>query len=165
MMRIGFVREPADLDAPWARITPRDVQRLLAALPIRWWIAGGWALDVDGALPHRDIDVAVLRPEHEVLREHLAGWDLQIAHQGALRAWTDGAVGPPENAVWARPSPQDAWRIDFKIEPVDGDHWIYRRDPTVRTPIAELGVTIGGIPFLAPAVARLYRDGSTATQA
>jgi hypothetical protein len=32
-----------DVDAPWARVTPREVQQVLAGLPIRWWIAGGWA--------------------------------------------------------------------------------------------------------------------------
>ena len=141
------------------------MHELLSGLPIQWWIAGGWALDVEGRLPHGDIDVAVLRPDHEALREYLAGWDLQVAREGALRPWIGGAVGPPENAVWARASPRDAWRVDFKIEPVEGDHWLYRRDPAVRVPIAELGVTVAGIPFLSPAVARLYRDGSTPTRA
>lgn len=137
------------------------MQQLLAELPIRWWIAGGWALDSEGRFAHSDIDVAVLRPEHEALCEYLAEWDLQIAYKGALRPWTGGPVGPPQNAIWARPSADDPWHIDFKIEAVDGDHWLYRRDPTVRVPIAELGITVGGIPFLAPAVAQLYRDGST----
>jgi hypothetical protein len=151
------------VDAPWARVEPRQVRELLSALPIRWWIAGGWALDPEGRLPHRDIDVAVLRPEHEALRNHLSDWDLQIAHKGALRPWTGGPVGPPENAVWARPRAQDPWQIDFKIEPVEGDRWLYRRDPSVRVPLDELGILVDGVPFLAPAVARLYRDGSTKT--
>jgi Aminoglycoside-2''-adenylyltransferase len=146
------------VDGPWARVTPREVHELLSGLPIRWWVAGGWALDVDGALPHSDIDVAVLRPEHELLREYLSDWDLRIAHKGALRAWTGGTVGPPENAVWARPTAADAWQIDFKIEPVEGDQWLYRRDPAIRVPVAELGGTVDGIPFLSPAVAQLYRD-------
>jgi hypothetical protein len=142
-------------------VEPREVQKLLSGLPIRWWIAGGWALDPEGRFPHSDIDVAVLRPEHEALREYLAVWDLQIAFKGALRPWAGGPVGQPENAIWARPSANDPWHIDFKIEAVDGDDWPYRRDPTVRVPIAELGITVGGIPFLAPAVAQLYRDGFT----
>ena len=133
---------------------------MLSGLPIRWWIAGGWALDVEGRLPHSDIDVAVLRPEHEKLREYLAGWDLRIAHKDALRPWVGGPVGPSENAIWARPSRDDAWQIDLKIEPVDGDHWLYRRDPTFRVPIDQLGVVVNGIPFLAPEVARLYRNRS-----
>ena len=151
------------MDGPWARVTPREVQELLSRLPIRWWIAGGWALDVDGALPHGDIDVAVLRPEHEVLREHLAGWDLQIAHQGALQAWTGGSVGPPEPSgrVRLRRTPGGSTSDRARRR----HHWLYRRDPTVRVPLAELGVTVDGIPFLSPTVVRLYRDGSTTTRA
>ena len=36
---------------PWARITPRDVPTLLDGLPIRWWVAGGWARDAQGERP------------------------------------------------------------------------------------------------------------------
>jgi hypothetical protein len=132
------------------------VERLLSGLPIGWWIAGGWALDVEGRQPHRDVDVAVLRPDHEVLREYLADWDLRIAHVGTLRPWSGGSVGPPENAVWARPTPADAWHIDFKIEAVEGDEWVYRRDPSVRARVADIGVVVDGIPYLAPELARLY---------
>jgi hypothetical protein len=55
-------------------------------------------------------------------------------------------VRPPENAVWGRPSAATAWHIDFKIE------WVYRRDSGVRRPVAELGVVVDGIPYLAPAI-------------
>jgi hypothetical protein len=134
-------------------------------LPIRWWIAGGWALDPEGRFPHSDIDVAVLRPEHEALREYLADWDLHVAFKGALRPWRGGPVAPSENAIWARPSADHPWHIDFKIEAVDGDQWLYRRDPTIRVPIADLGMIVEGIPFLAPGVAQLYSDGSTIPEA
>ena len=153
----------ADVDAPWARVAPRQGPSAAsrAADPL-----------VDrrrlGARPrgpvkaNEDIDVAVLRSEHEALREQLADWDLQIAHRRALRPWTGRPVGPPENAVW-RGRAQDPWHMDFKIEPVEGDHRLYRRDPAWSAPLAELGTLVDGVPFLAPAVARLYRDGSTKT--
>jgi hypothetical protein len=149
----------AELNAaeqPWARLTPCDVGRLLMGLPIGWWIAGGWALDVEGRLQHKDVDVAILRPEHEALRGYLAEWDLQIAYDGRLRPWSGGPVGPPENAVWARPTPSDPWHIDFKIESVEGDEWVYRRDPSVRRRLSDLGVVVDGIPHLSPDVAGLY---------
>ncbi len=145
----------------WARLTPRDVRGLLGGLSIRWWIAGGWALDLDGRHEHADVDVAVLRTEHEALRQELAGWDLRIAHRGRLTPWSGGPVGPPENAVWARPTPDLPWHLDFKIETVEGDEWVYRRDAAVRRPVTELGVVVDGIPFLAPDVADLYRTGSS----
>lgn len=129
---------------------------LLSGLSISWWIAGGWALDVAGRQRHRDVDVAVLRPEHETLRDDLAGWDLWIARDGALREWTAGAVGPPENTVWARPTSADPWHIDFKIEVVEDGEWVYRRDPAVRRPVDEIGVVVDGIPYLAPDLAHLY---------
>lgn len=144
------------IEERWATLTPHDVHRLLSGLPISWWIAGGWALDIEGRRPHKDVDVAVLRPDHEVLREHLADWDLRIAYGGTLRTWTGGPVGPPENAVWARPTPGDEWHIDFKIEAVEGDEWVYRRDPAVRRRVADIGVVVDGVPYLVPAVAGLY---------
>lgn len=148
----------------WAALTPRDVHVLLSGLPIHWWIAGGWALDLEARQPHKDIDVAVLRSEHEELLRYLHGWDFRIAYKGQLRAWIGGPVGPPENAVWGRPSTATPWHIDFKIEAVEGDEWVYRRDSNVRRPVAELGVVVDGIPYLAPDVAHLYAAGSAQGQ-
>jgi histidine triad (HIT) family protein len=150
------------VDPDWEKLEPADAAALLADLPIRWWIAGGWALDLlEGrqTRPHKDVDVAVLRSEHEALRSHLADWDLQIAHRGVLRPWIDGPVGPPENAVWARPDVDGLWLLDFKIEDdVDG-YWLYRRDPTLRRPVAEIGAVVDGIPCLAADIVRLYASG------
>ncbi len=147
----------------WARLTPRDVHGLLGRLSLRWWIAGGWALDPDGLHDHGDVDVAVLRTEHEALRQALAGWDLRIAHRGRLTPWAGGPVGPPEHAGWARPTPQVPGHGDVKIETDEGDEWVYRRDASIRRPLSELGVVVEGIPYLAPDVAELYRAGSSAS--
>jgi aminoglycoside-2''-adenylyltransferase len=146
-------------DEPWAKLTPRDVHQLLSDVSARWWVAGGWALDVRGTRPHGDIDVAVLRSEHQALRDDLRDWDLRVAHKGVLRPWRGGPVGPPENTVWARPTSTDPWHIDFKIELVDGDEWIYRRDPKIRIPLNRIERVVDGVPFLTPDVARLYKSG------
>jgi hypothetical protein len=145
-------------DEPWARLTPRDVAQLLAGLSIPWWIAGGWALELTGdpPRPHADVDVAVLRPDHERLLVDLEGWDFAIAHQGELRPWRSGPVELPANAVWARPAPTDPWHLDVKIELVEGDVWVYRRDPSIRVPIAEIGAVTDGIPHLRRDLAELY---------
>jgi hypothetical protein len=103
----------------------------------------------------------VLRSEHEALRTYLHDWDLRIAYKGRLRGWSSGPVGPPENAVWGRPSTATAWHIDFKVEAVEGDEWVYRRDSSVRRPVADLGVVVEGIPYLAPDLAQLYATGNT----
>ena len=122
-------------------------------------IAGGWALDLhEGSQTrlHKDVDVAMLRGEHEELRPYLGDWDLQIAYGGELRPWEGGAVGIPENAVWARPPGSSAWVIDFKLEQHDEVDWIYRRDAAVRRPLAALGKVVDGIPVLDEEIVRLY---------
>ena len=154
--KAAFEPMTSAVDDPWAELTPAVVARLLSGLPIDWWIAGAWALDPEGKQPHKDVDVAVLRPDHEGLSEYLADWDLRIAYRGTLRPWTGGPVGPPENTVWSRPTPADEWHIDFKLEAVEGTEWVYRRDPAVRRRVADIGVVVDGIPYLALELARLY---------
>ena len=145
-------------EQPWARLTPHDVVRLLSHVTVPWWIAGGWALELTGDPPgpHADVDVAVLRPDHERLLDELRGWDLAIARDGELRPWRGGPVELPANAVWARPTPTDAWHLDVKIELVDGDEWVYRRDPSIRIPVAEIGAVTDGVPHLRRELAELY---------
>jgi hypothetical protein len=58
--------------------------------------------------------------------------------------------------VWARPAPGDEWHIDFKIEAVEDGDWLYRRDHSVRRSVADIGVVVDGIRYLAPELARLY---------
>lgn len=142
----------------WAELTPHEVGRLLADLSIPWWIAGGWALELTGDPPrrHADVDVAVLRPDHERLLVELPGWDVAIAHRGALRPWRSGLVELPANAVWARPDPAEPWYLDIKLELVDGGDWVYRRDSSIRVPVAEIGAVTDGIPHLRRELVELY---------
>jgi len=150
-------------DESWADLTPAGARDLLAVLPISWWIAGGWALDLAAGRqtrPHGDVDVALLRPEHERLRTALASWDLRIAYRGVLTPWAGGPVGPHENAVWGRRHPGEPWLLDFKLELVEGDEWVYRRDSGVRRPLGAIGrVTEDGIPYLDPEIVSLYAAG------
>ena len=145
-------------DEPWAALKPRDAAALLAGLSFPWWIAGGWALELTGdpPRPYSDVDVAVLRPDHERLLVDLGGWDFAIARAGELRPWRAGPVELPANAVWARPSPDVPWHLDVKIELVDGGDWVYRRDPSVRVPVGEIGAVTDGIPHLRRELAELY---------
>lgn len=142
----------------WAAITPREAAAILDRLSIPWWLAGGWALELtgDAPRPHGDLDIAVLRPDHERLRLELPDWDLRVAYRGVLEPWQGGAVGPPQNAVWARPSGESRWWLDIKLEPVDGDEWVFRRDPTIRYPVEEIGDVTGGIRHLRREILELY---------
>lgn len=72
----------------------------------------------------------------------------------------DGSrVQLPANAIWARPSPSAPWHLDVKLELVDSDGWVYRRDPTIRMPVAEIGAATDGIPHLRRELLELYAYG------
>jgi hypothetical protein len=147
---------------PWQPLSVEDVATLLEGLPVRWWIASGWAIDLflgDATRKHQDVDVAVLRPDQLAVQAHLDGWDLRVAHNGHLSPWARGRLlGAHEHSIWARTSPASPWQLEFLMDDVDGNQWVYRRNRAVRLPLDDLGrTTARGIPYLRPEVVLLYK--------
>jgi hypothetical protein len=148
---------------PWKALSVAEVAALLDGLPIRWWVAGGWAIDLFVGAPtrdHDDLDVAVLRPDQLAVQSHLDGWDLRVAHHGRLTPWAPGRpLAPDEHGIWARPDPASPWRLELLIDEVVGGRWAYRRNPAVRLPLERLGRrTATGVPYLRPEVVLLYKS-------
>lgn len=143
-------------------LLPADTARLLAGMPARWWVAGGWAIDLwlgRATRNHDDLDIAILRSEQWVVRAHLEEWDLRLAHEGELTPLkADDQVDPPLHALWCRRYPGDAWAFELLLNDTSGEEWLFRRDHHVRRPIEELGSTDhDGIPFLSPEVVLLFK--------
>jgi hypothetical protein len=150
------------LGGPWQAYSVDEVAGLLGRLPVRWWVAGGWAVDLFVGEPsreHHDLDVAVLRPDQLAVQGYLSGWDLRVAHGGRLTRWAGGRwLAAHEHEVWGRPEPASPWRLELLVEDLDGDQWVYRRNPAVRLPLARLGRrTAAGVPYLRPEVVLLYK--------
>jgi hypothetical protein len=148
---------------PWKALSVAEVAALLDGMPIRWWVAGGWAIDLFVGAPtrdHDDLDVAVLRPDQLAVQSHLDGWDLRVAHHGRLTPWAPGRpLAPDEHGIWARPDPASPWRLELLIDEVVGGRWAYRRNPAVRLPRERLGRrTATGVPYLRPEVVLLYKS-------
>ena len=146
----------------WDPLTPAQARDLFAAFPRPWWIAGGWALDVHlgrASRAHADIDLAVLRGDEVALPALLAGWDIRIAHDGALMPWGgEGALPAPYHQFWVRRDGATAWSFEVLLEEHDGATWRYRRDHRVTMPLARFGrASPEGVPYVAPEVALLYK--------
>lgn len=133
----------------------------LAGYGGRWWIAGGWAVDIFvGGEPreHADLDIAVVRAEQELLREHFRDWDVHwVPRPGTLEPWDGTPVEPPRHELWARRAPSAPWELELLLNDVEDEVWAFRRDPRVRRPVEEIGLDCGGLPVLAPEIALLYK--------
>ena len=150
----------------WAPLPPERVVALLEGFPGRWWLAGGWALDLflgHGTRPHADIDVGVLRRDAGALHRQLETWQLwQTQPLRALRRWEAGEPLPGEvHSQWCRPADHAPWSLEVNVEEADGDRWRFRRHPTVTLPLGRLvRRSAQGWPYLTPEVALLYKAKS-----
>ncbi|UNK71568.1 hypothetical protein [Microbacterium sp. H1-D42] len=153
----------------WARRTPQDAARLFDGYPGVWWIAGGWALEAFTGVTrhHEDLDPSVLRADLPALRRHLDGHlHVWSASSGALKpilpgdrpeAAADDVLMPGSGQVWTRPDAEHPWEFDILLSPGTRDQWRYKRDESVRMPMADALWERDGIRYLQPEIQLLYK--------
>ena len=147
----------------WEPLTPEQVRDRLRELSARWWIAGGWALDLfigRATRAHTDIEIAVFRDDLAAVRRALAGWELFVAESGAFTPWREGEPLPKSaHELWCRERGHQAWQLEILVEERSGDRWTYRRDPDIGVRANDLGrVTADGIPYVRPEIQLLYKS-------
>jgi aminoglycoside-2''-adenylyltransferase len=147
----------------WEPLAPRDIGEIMSGFPKPWWICGGWATDVflgRETRRHDDLDVAVLRRDQHALHSYLRGWELRYATpEHTLEPWAGGWLDLPVHGIWARrsPSPTSAWVCEFLLNEAADDEWVFRRNDTIRRPLAAISAHQDGIPYLRPEIVLLYR--------
>ncbi len=147
----------------WEPATPDEVAAIFRGGQARWWIAGGYAIELAAGRPvreHSDIDVLLLRRDQFAVQQALRGWEWQAADPpGSLRPWQRGEQLPAGvHDIWCRPGPGRPWRIQVMLDESSGEEWVSRRDERIRRPIASIGlVTASGIPYLAPEIQLFYK--------
>jgi hypothetical protein len=146
----------------WQALTPRDARRLLERVAPRYWIAGGWAIDLflgKQQRPHKDLDIGIRRGDVPRVFAALPGWDFFEAKDGWLSRLDAGE--PPRasvNSLWSRPTSSGEWALEFLLDDSSDDEWIFRRDPSIRLPIERaLRRDSEGIPYLSPEIQLLYK--------
>jgi hypothetical protein len=135
---------------------------LLSSVKSRWWIAGGWALDLfvgTETRAHQDLDVGILRRDVPQVLESMAGWEFFAAHGGQLqRLERPQAPGLEVHSLWGRPVAGTQWALELMLDESEGDSWVFRRERGIRLPLAALTArTPEGIPHLAPEIQLLYK--------
>ncbi len=149
----------------WEPIRPEEAVRLLSGFARPWWICGGWALDLfldRETRPHDDLDVALLRHDQLALYQHLRAWDLRYSTPThVLERWDGRRLDLPIHGIWARRSaePTARWACEFLLNEERNGEWVFRRNGSVRRPLAEIGGVRDGVPFLRPEIVLLYKSG------
>jgi hypothetical protein len=152
----------AALDARWScSWSPTEVAERLAGTATPWYVAAGWALDLfRGAQTreHADIEIGIPAATFPDIRGRFPGYIFDAV--GDRRIWEDAT---PEDLVsthqtWLRDPATGRYLLDVFREPHDGDHWICRRDETIRLPYSDIiRYTVDSIPYLAPEFVLLFK--------
>jgi hypothetical protein len=156
-----MMADVADDLGSWEPFTVDKVAAVMGTTDAVWWLSGGQALDrfvgrVTRA--HGDIDVSIRRGDLARTAERLGDrLELKIASGGRLYDLDAGPAAESVHGLWARDRGGGGWRVQINLEPVDGDDWVFRRDPRVRRPLREVVHDLEGLPCVNPAVQLLWK--------
>jgi len=150
----------------WESITVTEIYKLFSSIPIKWGIAGGWALDLHlgkQSRVHDDIDLIILREEQLTAYNYLSGdWVLYKAEHGKLVPWQEGEFLKTTNDIWATKSSSSPWAFQIMLVETEQQSWIYRREKSIRRRLEEIFLrTDDEIPYLRPEIQLLYKGGSS----
>lgn len=150
-----------DLEA-WDAWDPATLTRLLDGVDVRWYVVGGWALDLfrgGQTREHGDLEIALPQAGFDVVRERLGAFDFYVAGREELWPLDDaGDAFFDYHQTWVREPATGKWRVDVMRDPHDGDTWICRRDRRIRRPYDEVVAhTRDGIPYLRPELVLLFK--------
>jgi hypothetical protein len=148
------------LYGPWDPMPPELLAGLLAECGARWMVAGGRAARA-GAPPrhHADTDVTIPAADLGAIRETLRDWHLWEADDGALKPLLPGVALTPEcEQLWVRRAAGQPWRFELLFDQWSTEsEWVYKRDARVRLPWDRAAHAIGGVEYLRPEVALLFK--------
>jgi aminoglycoside-2''-adenylyltransferase len=150
------------LYGPWDAFTPAQAKSLFDAIGIRWWIAGGHAVEAFTGLhrEHEDIDVSIFRRDVPALRVALRGrLHMWSAGTGGLRPVDDRFPEPAVDAdqVWLREHALSPWRADVVLNPDDEGRWVSRRDRSFSAPLDDVTWERDGIRYLRPEIVLAFK--------
>jgi hypothetical protein len=150
-----------DIEA-WDSWHPRDMATRLEGAGFRWFVAGGWAIDIflgTRTRDHGDLEIALASSVFGALPSRFPEFDFWVPQGERMLARMDtDTLAGESHPTWAFERAAGVWRFDVFREPHDGDTWICRRDPSIRRPYPEVfEVSADGIPYLRPEICLLFK--------
>ena len=143
----------------WQPFTPEEVRELLVRAPFRWWLAGGWALELAGAAPrrHEDIDIGVSFDDLEAVREAFRDFHLWEAHDGLRPLLPGEELRAGREQLWVRSDASHPWLADIVLTPTQGGRWVFKKDNRINVPLDHALAARDGVEYLTPEIALLHK--------
>ena len=150
----------------WDPKDPREIAPTMDQVSFPWGLGGGNAVEqfVGNAYrPHEDTDLVVFRKDQLELQKSLKDWVLYASDPpGHLRRWADGEyLEKGTHDVWGHRHGGDQWQLQVMIQEMGETEWLYRRDETIRGPLAEFFEIYGGLPCVRIEIQLLYKSGGS----
>ncbi len=147
---------------------PLAVAALLAGFEKPWFVAGGWAIDLylgKVTRKHKDLEIAILRPDQHALRRYLKGWQFTKVKwvpgesHGHTESWSGNEwLNLPIHEIHAHRSAGDPSALEILLNECSGENWVFRRNPEITRPLRLIERRSGlSVPFLAPEIILLYK--------
>jgi hypothetical protein len=145
------------------------VGRFLEDFPGRWWIGGGWAIDVwlgKVSRQHEDIEVCILSNDQEAVYQYCLDWDF---YTPVDNEWSPMSKGERLSGTSfmlqvrraASPSVLSAGippEFEFILNDVDNEDWIFKLQPSIHIPLADVYCTsVLGLPVTVPEIVLLHK--------
>jgi aminoglycoside-2''-adenylyltransferase len=146
-----------------------EAAAILSRLGRRWWVSGGWALDLflgRVTREHHDVDTLVLRSDQRDLRaclrelrpEKIMPHPEGLMNQGTLAPWKEGEwLELPVHQIDVHRD-SDGLKFQVMLAESSGADWVYRRNRTITTPLRAMGIEpLWSLPYLAPEIVLLFK--------
>ncbi|QOT10085.1 hypothetical protein JNUCC32_28960 [Paenibacillus sp. JNUCC32] len=149
----------------WEPVSVSEAAGIFAEIPVHWYIAGGWALDLhlgEQTREHSDTDILIHREEQaDVYAALTKEWTLYKADQGTLSLWEEGEYLHSVGDVWVSKDAKAPFAFQLMLTETEQDCWVYHRQPSIRRPLRDILLkTDQGIPYLKPEIQLLCKGGS-----
>jgi len=164
-----MLSEPIDLEwgaETWDDWAPSTIAQRLDGVAARWFVVGGWALDLfhgRTTREHDDLEIAVPMWDFDLIRDRLSAYEFFVA--GAEGFWpveSAGAAFFQYQQTFVRDPQTQLWCVDVMRVPDDRDHWICSVERSIQRPFVEaIARTADGIPYLRPELVLLYKGLET----
>ena len=164
-----MLAKPVRLDwgpETWAGWDPQTIAELLEGLPARWFVVGGWALDLFRGCQtreHEDLEIATPMWDFDLIRGRMCAYEFFVAGRDGF--WPVDSAGGAYfefQQTMARDPLTGKWCVDVMRIPDDGRNWYCSLDRNIHCPYAEaIAHTPDGIPYLRPEKVLLYKGLQT----